>query len=230
VKQGELERGILDARDKGDVATLERLQERYRSEHSVTRISRGPVCLVERSAPTRAPEASPEPETGTLPSVVRLRPEAYATIQNWPHALGFECGGFMVGYESDGEVVVECVFGADGANPVGEANRLVLNTGEWLAAVNERVGRAGWRVVGDIHTHPRGEPQLSGTDERGLQAGADVMKQTWIGIVVGRDPERLAWGATDWLWVRPEIRGYLAAHGGCRVIPIDVTVERGAEC
>lgn len=222
-----LERSITEAAKAGDTATVQRLQERYRSEHTVTRVSRGPVSLVERSAPTRgAPEASSAPETGTLPSVVRLRSEAYQTIVNWPHHEHVELGGFLVGWETAGRIVVECVYAADGSDPRGERNRLILNTGEWLDVINDRIKGAGWRVVGDVHTHVSAEPQLSETDARGLQGGANVMQQNWIGLIVGRDPVRLSWGATDSLWVKPEIRAYIAAHGGHRVIPIQLIVER----
>ena len=83
MNQGELERSILEARDRGDVAMMERLQGSYRSEYAFTRVTRGPVRLVERSAPAGALEASSAAEpTGTVPAAVRLRPEAYSTIVN----------------------------------------------------------------------------------------------------------------------------------------------------
>jgi len=219
----ELERSISAAHERNDTAALDRLQAEYRRSASVVRVTRVPVRLVERSAPTRAAEVSPE-SVGTLPSVVRLRPEAYSTIVNWPYEQGRECGGYLAGYESDSEIVVEAVFGADGADPLGEADRIVLSR-EWLDVVNERVERAGWHVVGDCHSHVRAEPQLSATDERGLRGGADAMQQNWVGLVVGRDKDRVGW-THEWLWVKPEIRGYLARPGGRSVLPIQLIIEQ----
>jgi proteasome lid subunit RPN8/RPN11 len=158
------------------------------------------------------------------PSVVWLRPEAYSTIVNWPHELGLECGGYLAGHESDGEIVIEAVFGAEGADPVGEPNRLVLSR-EWLDVVNDKVERAGWHVVGDCHTHVRAEPQLSETDERGLRGAADAMQQNWVGIVIGRDKDRVGW-THEWLWLKPELRGYLARPGARSVLPIQLIVEQ----
>jgi len=225
MNQGELERSILEARDRGDIATMERLQGRYRSEYAVTRVTRGPVRLVKRSAPGGATATSSAPEpTGTAPSVVRLRPEAYSTIVNdWPHAEGRECGGYLVGYEADGEIVAEVVFAANGADPRGERDRVVLNR-EWLDAVNDRVESAGWKVVGDAHTHVYAEPKLSETDERGLRGAADAMQQNWVGLVIGRDNDRVGW-THEWLWLKPEINAFIARSGDHSVRPIQLIVE-----
>jgi proteasome lid subunit RPN8/RPN11 len=221
----ELERSISAAHERNDTAALERLQAQYRATAGVVRVTRDSIRLVERSVPVGAPEASPAPEpTGTAPSVVRLRREAYSTIVNdWPHAEGLECGGYLVGYEADGEIVVEVVFAANGADPRGERERLVLNR-EWLDTVNDRVEPAGWKVVGDAHTHVYAEPKLSGTDERGLRGASDAMNQHWIGLVVGRDKDRVGW-THEWLWLKPEINAFIAVHGDRSVRPIELVVE-----
>lgn len=218
----ELERSITAARAAGDQPTLARLQSEYR-KLPTTRICEEPIRLIEERSYS-ATEASPAPVTGTLPSIVRLRPEAYATIVNWPHEQGLECAGIMVGYDNGQEVVVETIFAARGGDPVGERDRVVIDLG-WFADVDARARRTGWRVVGDVHTHTHSEPKPSETDERGLRGAADHLQRHYIGVVVGRDPVRLAWGADSDLWLKPEINAFVAVNGDRSVRPIDLIVE-----
>jgi proteasome lid subunit RPN8/RPN11 len=214
----ELEEQIGRAAERGDQTRLRELQSRYRKTADVVRITRGPISLAERSAPLVVPEAPPAPEpTGvTLPRAVVIRPEARNQILSWDFESDKEQGGFLVGHETAGQVIVEMVYAARGSNPGGERNRVVLSR-EWCGAVEERAQRAGWHVVGDVHSHPFSEPRLSATDERGVRGASDHYRRHWVAIVLGQDPDRLAWGGDPHgvptaMWVKPEWRGHLAVH------------------
>jgi Prokaryotic homologs of the JAB domain len=228
VNQLELERSILEARDRGDVPTMERLQERYRTEYAVTRISRAPVRLVEHSpqSPPVAPERSAGRSSGpvvSVPTVVRLRSEAHSTILNMPLHSGVECGGLLVGHIDDGEIVIETCYGRKGGDLSGEHDRLALDGG-WLGIVDEKARRCGWNVVGDVHSHPRGAPEPSTIEEDGWRGMADDLRQHYVGIVIGRDPNRVGW-AHDGLWTRPQFCAFVAIHGDRTVRPINLILE-----
>jgi proteasome lid subunit RPN8/RPN11 len=140
------------------------------------------------------------------------------------HDEGRECGGYLVGFDDGHEFVVEAIYAADGADPRGERDRVVLDR-DWFDVVEARARSYGHRVIGDVHTHTHSEARLSPTDERGLRGAADHLQRHWVGIVAARDPGRLGWGANDNLWLRPELNAYIARPGEREVRPILLTVE-----
>jgi proteasome lid subunit RPN8/RPN11 len=219
----DLEEQITRAHERGDRAQLCELQARYRNSADVVRVTRGPVSLIEPERSTTTPVLPTAEERGTLPAVVRVLAEAYQEILAWPFELGLEVGGFLVGRESGGEIIVESVFAAKGGDPLGSRDSVHLDR-EWAAIVDAKAERSGMHLVGDCHSHVYAEPKLSGTDERGLRGAADAMGRNWVGLVIGRDPDRVGWTHSD-LWVRPEIRGYVAPAADNSIRPIAVVIE-----
>jgi proteasome lid subunit RPN8/RPN11 len=225
MSQVELERSILEARDRGDTATMERLQARYRSEHAVTRISREPIRLVETArpvSPDRSVARSSVP-TVRVPTVVRVRPEALDTIRNMPLELGTECGGLLVGHDDGDEIVVETCYGRKGGDFGGERDRIVFDH-EWLGVIDRKARGCGWKVVGDVHSHRDSEPEPSSIDEDGWRGMADELRQNYVGLILGPDPNRVGW-AHDRLFVRPEFRAFIAPRGDNTVRPVNLILE-----
>ena len=96
----ELERGITNAHENGDTATLARLQEKYRNEVLATRVL-GPdsIQIVERSGlSVVADPARTVTRNGSTTRTVVVRPEARHTIRNMGLTTEWESGGWLVGH------------------------------------------------------------------------------------------------------------------------------------
>jgi len=107
MSQVELERSILDARDRGDQGTLQRLQERYRSEFSTTRISGSDaIVMLERDNKERttAQGTTTVPKdrssAATLPAGMNAMPPGVSgcTINN---KAGYEGGASCHTHDGD---------------------------------------------------------------------------------------------------------------------------------
>ena len=97
----ELERGITNAHENGDTATLARLQEKYRNEVLATRVL-GPdsIQIVERSGlSVVADPARTVTRNGSTTRTVVVRPEARHTIRNMGLTTEWESGGWLVGHQ-----------------------------------------------------------------------------------------------------------------------------------
>jgi hypothetical protein len=107
----DLERGISDARDRGDETRLRELQEEYRRTVPAIRVMRGPgaIRLIEPAATRSAPapaRPAPSVQREAVPSQVCVMPNARETIENFDLAWGGESGGVITGLEADGEIIV----------------------------------------------------------------------------------------------------------------------------
>jgi hypothetical protein len=149
VNQTELERSILGARDRGDQPMLQRLQAEYRRAASVVRITREPVRIVERSKP-RQRSAVTTSSNGTkarvepVPTLVRIRPDAWTGIENVSFEQFREIGAWLVGVSNDLEIVVCGVWqNATGEEPYAGDRDSVHMDGELAAVIDEHVAPAG---------------------------------------------------------------------------------------
>ena len=151
----ELERGITAAHTNGDTRTLERLQAEYR-KFATTRVS-GPnsIVIVERSQTSVAADSAPTvAENGSTTRTV-VRPEARHAVRNLGLTPERESGMWLVGHQDRDVITIETVWpGRPGSSGFeGEARKFKFDA-SWLGVVDERAHRAGWRVVGDAHSHP----------------------------------------------------------------------------
>lgn len=225
MNQAELERNILEAHESGDEARLAELQDQYRNSAHITRVIGGPdvIRLVDPARPVSAPAAKTRVPAVRVPTTVRVRPEALDTIRNMPLELGTECGGLLVGHDDGDEIVVETCYGRKGGDFEGERDRIVFDR-EWLGVIDRKAQGCGWKVVGDVHSHRDSEPEPSSIDEDGWRGLADELRQNYVGLILGPDPNRVGW-AYDGLWVRPEFRAFVAPRGDNTVRPVNLILE-----
>jgi hypothetical protein len=82
----------------------------------------------------------------------------------------------------------------------------------WL---DERSASAGWRIIGDWHTHPSwGGTEPSTRDTETWCDAARGLKQHYVGLLLTADP--------DVGWDRPQWSAHIAYHGdgSCRPVPV----------
>jgi proteasome lid subunit RPN8/RPN11 len=223
----ELEEQITRAHDRGDQEQLQRLQAEYRRTAGVIRVSGPDAIRLVESQPRRVNEDRSAFRSSVpavrVPTTVRVRPEALDTIRNMPLELGTECGGLLVGHDDGDEIVVETCYGRKGGDFGGERDRIVFDR-EWLGVIDRKAQGCGWKVVGDVHSHRNSEPEPSSIDEDGWRGLADELRQNYVGLVLGPDPNRVGW-AHDGLWVRPEFRAFVAPRGDNTVRPVNLILE-----
>lgn len=206
----ELERSITAAHTNGDTRTLERLQAEYR-KFATTRVT-GPeaIRIVERSQTSTIMDAAAVTgEESAAPSVIVIRPEARSTVINdFDYSAGMECGGLLVGHEDMDAIVVETVWGADDHNYVGERDS-IRYAGDWCSHVDARARRAGWRLLGDVHSHRHALSDPSPTDVNAWRGLARGLRRTWLAVLITPDAN-----ATEDAFARPRWRGFIATPDG----------------
>lgn len=223
----DLERSIVDARDRGDTATLQRLQARYRTLASPIRVS-GPAAirLVERSESPVIADSARE-RVGTTVESVLLRAEARLAMRNAGLDVEREAGGWLVGWEDPDSrtLVVETAYAAKGSNFTGETRDTLRLDGEWMGVIDAKAQRCRWKILGDWHSHP--EPSgPSGRDEHGWCGQAKGLRQPYVGLLVcPHEADMLE--DTD-RFRRPQWTAWIASPDG-RLRPVPLTFELSRE-
>jgi hypothetical protein len=215
MSQAELERSILEARDRGDTGTLERLQAEYRRTAGVTRINREPIRLVERAQSRdfspQSDEGQGSPPVVSVPLAIRITAEAHRELSQLPlwNEEHREVGGWCFGYTTPTEVVICAIRGAAYDTGVtGERNGMTMS-GEYAADWEDRLGI---EAIGMIHSHPDTDPdeplRLSSNDEDAALEAARVWRRSFATILLGENSPDLHGAGFE--WVKPRLAGWLA--------------------
>lgn len=219
----ELEAEIRRAHEAGDKATLERLQEEYRSGgYPIERVYTGPNAVTIRdeqrsaSSTTRPLPTTPTVRGGSGLTTV-IAADADEAIRESDVSDGLELAGGLYGRWGDNEIHVEraTVF----RDTVRTRHRTEIHLRQ-LQDMDQHFRAAGWRAVGEWHSHVTPGHPASSPDKNGWIAQADARGLSWLGVIV--EP-RSTWTGTD--WDRPTFRAFLARPGESRVAPVPVIVE-----
>jgi hypothetical protein len=175
-----------------------------------THLRPGAITVIERSQ-TFTDSA---PTADTVPAVV-LSAEARHAILDLDLSVDREAGGWLVGHENGDEITIETAYGSRGSDYAGEA-RIVRLSGEWMAVIDEKAQRCGWKIIGDWHTHPQSDTGPSVRDTDAWLEQAAGLRQDYIGLLLC--PNR---DAIEDRFARPQWRAYLATEGGSlREVPL----------
>lgn len=223
--QAELEREILEARDRGDEARVRELQARYRlAKFPVERVVAGGITLREgatRSAPTHNTPARKQLATGAAAGVaIVFTVEAQRQFAELPEFgdSDRELGGFLYGHVGDdGELIVEAVTVVRDRRKLRNSVELDIAQGEQMA---DHFRSAGWRLLGDWHSHVRPGSPASLADRAGWLALSDHFRRKWVGVIV--EPRHTFFGND---WTRPTFRSFLVAPGASEVHPARTELE-----
>ena len=216
-----VEADLAAATAAGHEAKVRELQrERERFVGGVERVAyrSGSVTLRDEQR-SSAPSTSRRPNvSGGAGIAVVLSADADEAIRESEASDGLEIAGGLYGFWGDREIVVEqaTVF----RDTVRTRHRTEIDLRQ-LQDMDQHFRQAGWRAVGEWHSHVTPGHPASPPDKNGWIAQADARGLSWLGVIV--EP-RSTWTGDD--WYRPTFRAFLARPGESRVAPVPVTIER----
>ena len=236
---------ILRAMADGDDARVRTLQEEFRTGFAVTRLSPEPPRLVygptpSRSTVTPAPARSTAtshplddilraPVLGVVPGslTVVLSLAAQEGIRDSPFDDGLELSGGLFGRVVDGELRLENV---SVMRDVRRTSSSTYVSREQIEQMGDHFAAAGWRPVGDWHTHPSFRDGIvtapSEPDRTAWKLMAERYGVPWVGLILSphgyseRDGDQ--WGSF------PRVAGWITEPDGSACSPLRLVVETDA--
>jgi hypothetical protein len=199
MNQAELERAILDARDRDNTRELERLQREYRRGGYTTRISSAPIELrYGGDSRSRLTARTGGATTTRLPLAVRFDTDATWQFRQIPFASDREHGSWLFGRRAGTEILIEGLAGPDGSDTAGARDHILFNVERAL-----ELERLGSRVCGILHSHPSGYDRLSETDMQMAARWADKLREPFVDVLA------LPNEYSDWPWTPPLLRCWI---------------------
>jgi hypothetical protein len=224
--EDDVKRDILLAMADGDDARVRMLQEEFRTGFAVTRLSAEPPQLVwptTRSTATtgsrlstwsplddilRAPALGVVP--GPLTVVVTLA--AQEGIRSTMFDDGLELAGGLYGRLVDGELRLENV---SVMRDVCRTSSSTYISRQQIEQMGDHFAAAGWRPVGDWHTHPSFRDEVITTpsvpDRTAWKLMAERYGVAWVGLIL--TPWRCTEKDGDVWGSLPRITGWITEHG-----------------
>lgn len=88
------------------------------------------------------------------------------------------------------------------------------------AALEDHFGRAGWKLVGHVHSHPRSERLEPSSSDRSVYADLSLgLKQDVAGLIVGPN------GDLSWPFSPLRMAAWVQVRADGRLRPLPVVVE-----